>query len=129
VAYKVQSLDEMLALLVALFKSLLPDRNISSRFTPAWKLVKTIAGAITDINANVNNVGEGPDADTARGAALDRFLKHLRARRTQAVARARRRRASRRPGRVRGAVGATSALGDQLVHRASGLLFQVNQSR
>lgn len=126
-AYKVPSPNGMTALLVALFKSFFPDRNIGSRFAPAWKFVKTIAGAATDIHANVNNVAKDLMPDSARGAALDRFLGifapgGLKLRKGATPAR------KSSAGRVKGAVGATVTLGEQLVHRSTGLLFQINQA-
>ncbi|HSN26198.1 MAG TPA: baseplate J/gp47 family protein [Kofleriaceae bacterium] len=124
-AYKVPSLEEMLGFLVALFKGLLPDRNIGSRFTPAWKFVKTIAGAATDVHANVATAVKDVMPTTAAGAALDEHLfiwapggSKLRKGATPS------RKSS--AGRVRGTAGATTAVGDQLIHRSSGLLFQIN---
>jgi uncharacterized phage protein gp47/JayE len=126
-AYQTPTLDQMQGFLVSLFKALLPDRNIGSRFTPAWKLVRTIAGAATDVNANVAFAQRDVMADTAIKAALDRFLfifapGGLKYRKGATPAR------KAAAGRVRGSNGATSALGDQLIHRSSGLLFQINNS-
>jgi uncharacterized phage protein gp47/JayE len=127
VAYKVPTLEEMLAFLVALFKGLFPDRAIGSRFTPAWKLMKVIAGAITDVHANVATGLDNVMPDKARKEFLDRWIGIVQpggiATRKGATP-ARRAKA----GRVTGAVGATTVVGDQLIHRASGLLFQVNSN-
>lgn len=125
--YKKPSLDGMVQLLVALFKALLPDRNIGSRFTPAWKFVKTIAGASTDLHAHIDAAERDVMPDSARFAALDRFLKifapgGLDKRKGATPAR------KAAAGRVTGTVGKPITLGMQLVHRASGLLFQINQS-
>ena len=126
-AYKVPALEEMLQFLVALFKGLLPDRNVGSRFTFHWKLLKVIAGAVTDVHANVASAFKDVMPDTARGAALDRQLGiyapgGLKTRKAATPAR------KAAAGRVRGTLGATTAVGDQLIHRASGLLFQVNSN-
>lgn len=125
-AYKVPTLEGMLGFLVALFKGLLPDRNISSRFTPAWKLMKTIAGAATDINANVASAVKDVMPTTARGAKLDEHLYiyapgGIVGRKGATPAR------KSKAGRVTGQLGYTTVVGDQLRHVASGLLFQVNQ--
>lgn len=126
-AYKVPSLEEFLGFLVALFKGLLPTRNIGSRFVPAWKFVKTIAGAGTDIHANVTSAVKDIMADTALGKALDRQLyiwapggSKYRKGATPARKSA--------AGRVKGTLASTTVIGDQLIHRASGLLFQINQN-
>lgn len=126
-AYQVPALEELLGFLVALFKGLLPDRNIGSRFVPAWKFVKTIAGAGTDVHAHVDSAIKDVMPNSARGAALDRWLKikapgGLTQRKGATGAR------KAAAGRVRGSVGSTSAVGDQLVHRASGLIFQINSA-
>lgn len=124
-AYQVPTLDEMQGFLVALFKSLLPDRNIGTRFAPAWKFVKTIAGAATDTHAHVRAGLKDVMPDSAQKAALDRWLSikapgGLTQRKGATGAR------KSAAGRVRGTAGATSVVGDQLVHRASGLIFQIN---
>jgi len=126
-AYQVPSLDDMLGFLTALFKGLLPTRNVGSRFVFNWKLLKVIAGAVTDIHANVASAVKDVMPDTALDAALDRWLaifspggSGLRKGATPS------RKSS--AGRVRGAVAATTVIGDLLVHRASGLSFQVNSN-
>jgi hypothetical protein len=57
-----------------MFKGLLPDRNIGSRFVPAWKLLKVIAAAVTDVHANVAASFKDAMPDSAWGAALDRWI-------------------------------------------------------
>lgn len=126
-AYQVPTLQQQLGFLVALFKALLPDRNIGSRFTPAWKLMKTIAGAATDVNASVASAQRDVMADTTSGAMLDRQLAiykpgGLDGRKGATPSR------KSKAGRVRGTVAATSNIGDQLIHRASGLMFQINSA-
>jgi uncharacterized phage protein gp47/JayE len=127
VAYKVPTLDQMLSFLVAQFKGLFPDRNIGSRFVPAWKLVKVLAAAATDVNANVDNSFKDAMPDTARGAGLDRWISIFApgGTKTRKAATPARKAAA---GRVRGTLAATTVIGDQLIHRASGLLFQVNSN-
>jgi len=126
-AYKVPALDDMLGFLVALFKGLLPDRNIGSRFVWNWKFVKVVAGAVTDIHANVASALKDVMPDSAAGAALDRWIgifapggssvrKGATASRKSAA------------GRVRGTVASTTVIGDQLIHRSTGLKFQVNSN-
>lgn len=124
-AYQVPSLEDMLGFLVALFKGLLPDRNVSSRYTFNWKLLKTIAGAVTDVHANVANAVKDVMPDTAKGAALDRWIGIFApggSKKRKGATPARKSAA----GRVRGNLAATSAIGDQLIHRSTGLLFQIN---
>lgn len=126
-AYKVPSLDDLLAFAVALFKGLLPDRNVGSRFAPAFKVLKVIAGTVTDVHANVDTAFKDVMPDTALKDALDRQLA------IYAPGGTKKRKAatpSRKAaaGRVRGTLAATTLVGDQLVHRASGLLFQVNSN-
>jgi len=127
VAYQVPTLDQMLGFLVAMFKGLLPDRNIGSRFVPAWKLLKVIAAAVTDVHANVAASFKDAMPDSARGAALDRWIAIFRpgGTKTRKAATPARKASA---GRVRGAPGAVTAVGDQLIHRASGLLFQINSA-
>lgn len=125
--YQVPTLEQGLGFLISLGKALLPDRNFGSRFAPGWKLVKVMAGAMTDVNAHVDSAMRDVMADTAKAAALDRFLKifapgGLAARKGATPAR------KAAAGRVRGSLGSTSALGDQLVHKATGLIFQINNS-
>jgi uncharacterized phage protein gp47/JayE len=125
VAYKVPTLEQMLAFLLAMFKGQLPDRNVGSRFSPLWKVVKVIAGAATDVNANVDKGFQDAMPDTAKGAGLDRWIGIYKPGGTatrKAATPARKAGA----GRVRGTAAATTSIGDQLIHRASGLLFQVN---
>lgn len=124
-AYKVPTLNDMLGFLVALFKGLLPDRNIGSRFVPAWKLMKVFSAGVTDVNANVASSFKDVMADTAAGAALDRQLAIYK---PGGIATLKPATPSRKAaaGRVRGTLASTTAVGDQLIHRASGLLFQVN---
>lgn len=124
-AYQVPSLEDMLGFLVALFKGLLPDRNVSSRYTFNWKLLKTIAGAVTDVHANVANAVKDVMPDTSKGAALDRWIGIFApggSKKRKGATPARKSAA----GRVRGTLAATSAIGDQLIHRSTGLLFQIN---
>ncbi len=126
-AYQVPTLDQMLGFLVAMFKGLLPDRNIGSRFVPAWKLLKVIAAAVTDVHANVAAAFKDAMPDSARGAALDRWIAIFRpgGTKTRKAATPARKASA---GRVRGTPGAATAVGDQLIHRASGLLLQVNSA-
>lgn len=126
-AYQVPTLDELLAMGVALFKGLLPDRNIGSRFVPAWKFVKTIAGLATDVNANVQSAVKDVMPDSAGTVGIDRWLKIVSPggsplRKGATPAR------KSNAGRVVGGVGATTVVGDLLVHRASGLQFQINEN-
>lgn len=126
-AYQVPTLDQMLGFLVAMFKGLLPDRNIGSRFVPAWKLLKVIAAAVTDVHAHVTAGFKDAMPDSARGAALDRWIAIFRpgGTKTRKAATPARKASA---GRVRGTPGAVTSVGDQLIHRASGLLFQVNSN-
>jgi uncharacterized phage protein gp47/JayE len=126
-AYQVPTLEEFLGFLVAMFKGLLPDRNIGTRFAPAWKFVKTIAGAGTDVHAHVDARFKDVMPNSARGAALDEWIaiKAPGGTTTRKGATGARKAAA---GRVRGTLGATSAVGDQLIHRASGLMFQINSA-
>jgi len=126
-AYKVPSLEEMLQFSVAHFKAMLPDRNVGSRFSFNWKLLKTITGGATDVHAHVDTGLKDVMPDTARGGALDRWIfifapggKKLRKAATPA------RKAA--AGRVRGSVAATTAVGDRLIHRPTSLLFQINSN-
>lgn len=120
-AYKVPTLDEMQLFLIALFKALLPTRNAGSRFSFYWKLLKTIAGAVTDVHANVASMGKDVMPDTTTKGGLDRWLKIVGTERKGATP-------SRRSaaGRVVGTLAATASVGDQLLHRATGQLFQIN---
>ena len=46
-AYRVPTQDEAMQFLVAFFKALFPGRNIGSRFSFYWKLIKVISAAMT----------------------------------------------------------------------------------
>lgn len=123
--YKVPTLDELHQFLIALHKALLPDRNVGSRFAWAWKLLKVIAAAVTDNHANIAAAFRDAMPDTAIDGGLDRWLGLFKpggidGRKGATPAR------KAAAGRVKGAPGSTTTIGDQLRHRASGLLFQVN---
>jgi hypothetical protein len=122
-AYTVPSLIDLQNFLIALAKALLPDRNIGARSGLYRKLIKVMAGGVTDIHAHLATVVKDVMPDTATKGALDRWLAIYGLIRKGATP-ARKSKA----GRVRGTVAATSAIGDQLIHRSSGLLFQINSS-
>lgn len=123
-AYQVPTLDGMLGFVVAMFRALLPERNIGSRFSSNWRLAKVIAAAVTDLHANLATSLRDVMPDTARGAGLDRWLGIVApgGLATRKAATPARRAAA---GRVRGAVGQGPQYGDQLIHRATGLRFMV----
>src|ERR1051325_3425566 len=126
-AYRVPTLNEMLGFLVAQFKGLFPDRNIGSPFVPAWKLMKVFSTGVTDNHAAVASAFKDLMPDSASGAGLQRQLAIYAPGgiKTLKPATPARKAAG---GRVRGTLGSTTVIGDQLVHRASGLLFQVNSN-
>lgn len=126
-AYQVPSLDDMLGFLTALFKGLLPTRNVGSRFVFNWKLLKVVAGAVTDIHAALASALKDVMPDTAIAAALDRWIAIFAPGGTTLRKGATPARKSA-AGRVRGTVGATTVIGDALIHRASGLNFQINSN-
>lgn len=119
--YKVPTIDELQTFLTALFKGLFPDRNVGSRFSFYWKLVKVIAGAVTDVHAHVDVAGKDFMPDTTSKSALDRWLKIVGLLRKAAT-----------PSRKSAAARATGTIatpipsGSVLLHRASGQLFQIN---
>jgi uncharacterized phage protein gp47/JayE len=122
-AYRVPTLDEMQSFLVALFKSLFPDRNIGSQFSFWWKLIRTITGAVTDIHAHVDAVAKAIMPDTTFGDMLDRWLVIVGSKRKGATP-ARKSNAAR----LTGTPGSAFAVGNPLLHRASGLRFQINST-
>lgn len=122
-AYKVPTLDELQSFLVALFKALLPNRNIGSRFSFYWKLIKVIAGAVTDVHAHVVAAGKDIMPDTTSKAAMDRWLKIVGTFRKGATP-------SRKTnaGRITGTAGTVIPIDTQCFHRPTGLLFKINEA-
>jgi uncharacterized phage protein gp47/JayE len=121
--YTLPSLTETQAMLVAAFKAAFPDRSISSRFGFYWKLLRVFSGGITDLHAKQQASQKAVMPSTARGAELLEWCKitgitrkgATPARKSQAL-------------RLRGTNGSTATIGDQLVHQASGLRYQVGNS-
>lgn len=122
-AYKVPTLDEMMQFGVALFKALFPSRNVGSRFSFYWKLVKVLAGMVTDVHANLTNAGNNFMPDKTSGAYLDRWLAIVGLIRKSATP-ARKAAALR----ITGTIATPIPYGSQLLHRASGQTFQVNNA-
>lgn len=126
-AYKVPTLDGMLSFVVALFKALLPNRNIGSRFSVHWRLAKVIAGAVTDLHANLDVSMKDAMPDTARGLGLDRWIGIVApGGTTQRKGATPSRRSD--AGRVRGTLAAAVTSGWTLTHRPTGLRFMINES-
>lgn len=122
-AYRVPTLDEMMQFMVALARSLFPGRNVGSRFSFYWKLLKIIAGAATDVHAHVDAAGKDVMPDTATGAMQDRWLKIVGTKRKGATP-ARKSKALR----LTGTTGSPFSVGAILLHRPTGQTFQLNQS-
>lgn len=126
-AYKVPTLEELLSFVVAMGKGLMPTRNFGSRFSQLWKLSKIIAGVGTDIHAHVDVSFKDFMPDTTSGSFLDRWLGivapgGLDERKGATPAR------GTNAGRVFGTAGGPGGsvvVGDQLLHRASGLFFEI----
>lgn len=125
--YPVPSLDETHRFLRALFRALLPSRNIGSTVSSAWRWTKAIAGAVTDNHANLDSVAKDGTPRTARGAALDGWIDVFapggsRTRKGATPAR------KSNAGRVRGVAGSPITEGDQLIHQSTGLSFQIGET-
>lgn len=128
-AYKLPTLDETLGFLIALARGLLPTRHFGSRFVPGWKLLKTFAGLATDEHAHIAAaVAEAmPDTATVKGGGLPRWIGIVKPGGTATLKGATPARKAN-AGRVRGTLAAPFTVGAQLLHRPSGLLFQINES-
>ena len=119
-AYQVPTFDALVQFLVAYFKGLFPNRNIGSRFSFYWKLIKIIGGAVTDVHAHLDVAGKDFMPDTTSKGALDRWLKIVGlvrksatpARKSQALL-------------VTGTAATAIPVNTQLLHRASGQTYQV----
>lgn len=122
-AYRVPTLDELQTFVTAFFKSLFPDRNIGSRFSFYWKMVKVITGAVTDNHAHIDAAGRDLMPDTTSKGFLDRWLAIVGSARKGATP-------SRKAkaGRLVGTVGITYTIGAVLLHRATNQRFQLNAS-
>lgn len=126
-AYQVPTLDGMLSFVVAMFKGLLPTRNIGSRFTINWRLAKVIAAAVTDLHANLAASLTDAMPDSARGPGLDRWLYvaapgGLTTRKGATPAR------RSNAARVTGAAAVVIPAGTLLLHRKTSLRFAVNEA-
>lgn len=122
-AYEVPTLAQLMQFSTALFRGMLPTRNVRSQFSFYWKLIKTFAGATTDVHAHVDSAAKNAVPWSATGAAQDEWLSVVKLKRLGATP-------SRKAkaGRVTGTVGNIAHVGDQLTHRASGNLFQINST-
>lgn len=125
-AFTVPTQPQMRDMLLALFKTLFPDRAASpARFF--GKLMAWVAGAVTDVHYHVRSVERDVMPDTTAGAMLDRWLWILApgGRRTRKAATAARKGDALR---VTGTVGATVAVGDTLRDPATGILYELTEA-
>lgn len=124
-SFNVPTFEETRGFLLASFKRLFPDRAASPVHF-FGKLVTWAAGAVTDLHAGVRSIERDVMPDTTEGALLDRWLYILapggrRVRKTATPAR------KADALRVTGTVGATVAVGDELIDPATGLRYQITE--
>lgn len=122
-SYQLPTLSEMHAFLNALTKMLDPDANVGSRYAPRWKINRATAAVATDVHANASAVRDDVMPDTAVGEMATRWggivgvdrKGATEARKSSAL-------------RVRGTVASAITTGDELVHAASGLRYQITET-
>jgi uncharacterized phage protein gp47/JayE len=119
-AFTVNTLDETHDFLLALARAHLPDRDWTP-LSSGWKWTRILAGAVTDNHAHIAAVLDDLLPDTAVGDALVRWA-NLRGLTKKGATPARKAAALRVTGT------GDVAVGDQLRHEATGLLFQVNEA-
>jgi uncharacterized phage protein gp47/JayE len=119
-AYVLPTLEETHAFLIALFKVLLPDRTVA-RLSFNWKLLRVLAGGVTDNHHHIHASVLDLMPDTAEKDALIRWGNLLGVTKKSATP-------SRKDNalRVVGVPGSAVPLGAPLTHTNTGLRFQVN---
>jgi uncharacterized phage protein gp47/JayE len=122
-SFKVPTLTEMHAFLNAMLRSLRPELNVGSRWSWHFKRNKVAAAVATDVHAHVAAIARDVMPDTATGDFATRWGAIVNVQKKGATP-ARKSSALR----VTGTAAATVAVGNELVHQATGLRFQVNQA-
>lgn len=121
-AYRIPTVDELHAFVIGVARALLPDRDWSRR-KPGWKWFRAVTEAVSDVNAYVTAAVNDLLPDTAAQPYLGRWGTIVGVPQKPATA-------GRGTDvfRVFGLPGGAVAIGDLLVHDASGLRFQVNEN-
>lgn len=122
-SYKVPSFEEATTFLVTLWKALFPTANVGSRFTYHWKRLRAYAAGVTDLHAHIQSAQNDVMPDTSTGSYLTRWGNISGVAKKGATG-ARRAAALR----VFGLPGKGVAVGDELLHEASGHTFEVTKA-
>lgn len=125
--YEVPSLSKMFDEIRAFAKALLPTRNFGSARSTGWKFIKTFAAGVTDNHAHISAASKDANPGTASGTALDGWIDVFAPggnRKRKGATPARKTNA----GRVRGNTGSPISYGELLVHRPSGLRYQIGET-
>lgn len=120
-AFTHPSLSGTREFLVAMFKAMFPDRNVGTPRSYHSRRLTVLAAAVTQLHRHVDSVQQDVMPDTASddgpidqwGAIVGTTRKAATPARKAAAL------------RVRGTAGATAAIGDELIHVASQLTFQL----
>lgn len=108
--------------LVALFKAVLPDRNVGTTRSAHYRRLTVTAAATTQIHKHVESVRNDVMPNRADDTGITEWGEEVKGipRKTATPAR------KSAAGRVRGLNTATADAGEQLIHESSGLLFTMN---
>lgn len=123
-AFKIPSMDETRAFLVALHRSLFPTQNVSSRRSYHGRRVTYLAGAITQLHSHIFGVQRDLHPLTAGPGTPIESWGNVVGVTPKAATPARKSAAAR----IEGAAAATVTSGTQLADSASGLLFEITNN-
>jgi uncharacterized phage protein gp47/JayE len=121
-SFKLPPMSQTREFLVALFKAVLPDRNVGTTRSAHYRRLTVTAAAATQIHKHVESVRNDVMPNRADDVGITEWGEEVKGIPRKSATPARKTAA----GRVRGLAAATATSGEQLIHESSGLLFTMN---